>query len=78
MKGKQGRLWIISLFFSLVVFGVVWVMFAGKQIAGWAQRAIELNNLTGLEAFLLANLNLWVFLFMLITIIVAVSIAKND
>lgn len=63
-KKAQGG--ILSFIFSLIVFIIIWSMWLGKVINEWGARAITDNSLTGVEAFLFANLNLWIFLGLII------------
>ena len=49
----------------------VWAMFAAEKIRYWGIRTVELNNLTGIEAFAYSNMNLILF-FMSLIFIVAV------
>ena len=51
---------ILSVIFGLIVFAVLWALFFGAWANTWAQQAITVNSLTGIEAFLLANINLWI------------------
>ena len=53
---KKGH-YMISLVFIVLVFIFAWVTFLGKQLSYWGQRAIVDNGLTGIEAFILSNLN---------------------
>lgn len=57
---KKGQGGILSLFFVLGVFILVWVFFLAAWLAQIGADAITTNSLTGLEAFLWGNLNLWV------------------
>jgi len=49
-----------TIMFIVIIFVIVWAMFLGGWLASWGQQAIILNNLTGIEAFVYANLNLLV------------------
>lgn len=51
----------IYIFFSLIVFYMLWFLFLGGWLNGWAATAINDHSLTGLEAFLLANINIAVY-----------------
>lgn len=61
-KAQQGPL---AFIFLLILFVMAWALFFGEIIADWGQRAIATNGLTGIEAFLVGNLNLWIGLGML-------------
>jgi len=51
---------VLSVIFGLIVFMILWALFFGSWINTWAQQMITVNSLTGIEAFLVANMNLWV------------------
>lgn len=61
MAFRRG-LGIISFFFVLAVFVAVWALFLGSWLAQIGADAITTNSLTGVEAFVWGNLNLWVLL----------------
>lgn len=61
MGFKQG-LGIISFYFLLAVFIAMWALFLGEWLAQIGADAITRNSLTGVEAFIWSNLNLWVLL----------------
>ena len=69
---KKAQLPILSIFFGLVVFIILWAMFFGNWLNEWANFMIVNNSLTGLEAFLIAYINVWVFLGVIISIVVSV------
>lgn len=62
MNNKKGQIGVISVILALIVFFTLWGMFFASWLSYWAQSAITLNNLTGIEAFLLTYMNLWVFI----------------
>jgi len=53
---------IIGYFFILLIFCTLWAFFLADLLATFGAEAIANNNLTGLEAFIWGNLNLWVLL----------------
>lgn len=61
MSNKRG-LGIISFYFLLAVFITVWALFLAEWLAQIGADAIATNSLTGVEAFVWGNLNLWVLL----------------
>jgi len=65
----------IALIVSYLFFLMVWFLVIAEQLNTWGQIAIELNNLVGLEAFLFANLNLWVFIISLMALIAGVYVS---
>lgn len=58
-KGQQG---ILGFFVILGVFVVLWALFIGSWVAQIGADAIVTNNMTGFEAFIWGNLNLWILL----------------
>lgn len=61
MSNKRG-LGIITFYFLLAVFVAVWALFLGEWLAQIGADAIATNSLSGVEAFVWGNLNLWVLL----------------
>ena len=56
---------------ALVLFGIfllIWFLWLGGFVNQMGTSAMQLDNATGLEAFLLSNLNLAVFICMLLGI----------
>jgi len=53
---------ILGIIFGLMIFIVLWAMFFGEQISYWSNNMIDLNNLTGAEAFFMSYMNLWVLI----------------
>lgn len=58
--GKKGQVAILAVVFGLLVFVILWAMFFGAWVNTWSQQMITVNSLTGIEAFLVANMNLWI------------------
>lgn len=58
---RRGQIPVLGVMFSLLVFLVLWAMFFAQWLQAEANRAITINNFTGLEAFFLAYINFWVF-----------------
>jgi hypothetical protein len=75
LKNKKGQT-IITVIFMAIVFLFVWIMFAGKELGRWGQQAIIMGNLTGVEAFGFANLNLIVGFAFLIFIVVMATFSR--
>ncbi len=66
-KGKRGQAVFITVFFSEALFFIMYFMFFGNWMRQSGLDAIALNNLTGVSAFVMANLS---FLVALVVIIV--------
>ena len=73
-----GRINIVDLLVVVViVFIALWFLFFAEAITFWSQQAIALNNLTGIEAFLFNNLNMFVFIMSIITLIAGSYFASD-
>ena len=70
IKNKKAQTGILTVIFIVGTFLVVWIMFAGKELARWGNNAVIMNNLTGIEALGFQNLNLLVFFALLLFIFV--------
>lgn len=68
---KKGVI-VIYLFFAVLFFLLVWGVFLAPLIADVGARSVADNNITGVEAFFIENLNLVIFLALILVIIVVV------
>ena len=66
---KKGQLALIGVVFGLIIFFILYALFLGEWSQGWADKMVEDNDLTGLEAFLMSNFQLWIFIGLLIGVI---------
>jgi len=64
---KKGQL--LGVFFSLLIFLVLWTMFFAQWLNNWAQAMIISNSLIGLEAFFMSTINIWVYAGILIGLV---------
>lgn len=60
MRSKKAQVTVLGVIFGLIVFVVLWALFFGAWVNTWSQNMIDVNSLTGVEAFLIANMNLWI------------------
>jgi len=60
---------IITLFFWVISFILIWSLFVAKILNEWGQQAIINGGLSGVEAFFFANLNYIIGLVFLISIL---------
>jgi hypothetical protein len=74
---KKGQS-IITIFFWVVVFFIVFAMFFGKWINDVGKSAVVNNSLTGFEAFVLSNLNVVIIIGVLIFILVYVYVGGRQ
>ena len=72
-ENRKGQT-ILTVIFMSIVFLFVWIMFAGRELSRWGQQAILNGNLTGVEAFGFANLNLLVGVAFLVFFVVVASV----
>jgi len=68
----------ITLVFWLIIFVIVFFMFAGQVLIYWSNVAVTSNNLTGVEAFILVNMPLWFILILIISILAYVYIGGSN
>lgn len=76
---KKAQFQPIGIFFQVLIGMFFWVSGFAQSINYWTQASITANGLTGLTAFLLAYMNLWVLLgLMLLTSIGANMIGGTE
>lgn len=63
---RKAQFGVLSVIFGIIVFVILWALFFGAWVNTWAQQMITANSLTGIEAFLIANMNLWIGIGVLI------------
>lgn len=66
---KKGQMLLLSIVFGLIIFIILYGSFLGEWSNSWTEKAITDNSLTGIEAFLLKNFQLWIFIGLLIGIL---------
>ena len=64
---RRGQSGILSYFAVVFVFVINWALWLGAFLRDWGEQAVTVNSLTGIEAFLLSNINLFVFIGLLIS-----------
>lgn len=64
MVNKKSQ--IVAFLVIVVMFIIIWALVLGKFLSYAGQVAVESNSLTGVEAFVLLNLNLFVFIGLVI------------
>ncbi len=68
----------IAFIFTILVFVFLWLIWIGGWLVDVGKQGIIDGNLTGLEAFFYANLNLWVFIALLLGIMGYMYFAGGD
>lgn len=65
---------ILTILFFDVVFIILWALFLGGFVNTWTAQAVDSGNFGGIESLILANLNIVIFLaVILFNIIFAVA-----
>lgn len=60
-RRAQSVIPVLSVMFGLLVFVILWALFFGSWLSEVANEMIVTNGLTGIEAFLMSYINVWVF-----------------
>lgn len=58
----------IGFIFLVLVFVIVWFVWLGGAVGDWGHYIVLTNNYTGLEAFFYENLNMWIFITLILGI----------
>ena len=74
LKSNKGQLGILSVVFGLIMFIILWSLWLGGWLAQAGADLVLNNGLTGIEAFLASNLNLWVFVGLILGVLATVYI----
>lgn len=74
---RQGQTGIISYFFVVVVFVIIWAIWLGGFLAGVGEQAIAVNHLTGIEAFLYGNINLFIFIALAVSVVAVAVVVRG-
>ena len=69
LGSKKAQSGILAFIFALIVFFIAWATVLAGIITTHTQNAITTNGLTGAKAFLMANMNLWIVIFMAIALV---------
>jgi hypothetical protein len=73
---KKGQNGILSIIFGLFIFMLVWALAAGDLLKEYGEGAVVTYGYTGLIAFILTNMNLFVFFGLLIGIFIMVGTSQ--
>ena len=70
---KSGQIGLVKVFFLVLTFILLWAFWLGQWLNDWVGLAIENNpSMSGLEVFLLANINMWILLLLFVGILIYV------
>ena len=78
MTSKKGQAGLLGVVFGLIMFFILWSLFLASWVRTAAEDMIVNNSLTGLEAFLIANINLWIFSGILIGVLAVAYIGGRS
>lgn len=70
---KKGQFQIFALFIQVIIVLFFLGSGIGEQITFWTQRVITEESMTGLTAFILAYMNLWIIMGLMILVSIGVS-----
>lgn len=68
---KRGQLNLIRIFFIVIIFIFIWAFWLGQFLNEYSAQFLATGYVTGLEAFLWANLNLWIALGLFLGVLIA-------
>lgn len=63
---KKAQAGPIAFIIGVGLFIAFWAVLGTNFIGKWFSWGVERNNLTGVEAFLMNNINLWILIFLII------------
>lgn len=75
---RRAQVGPISLLIMDAFFIFFWAVWLGGWIGSIASETIARYNITGLEAFLWANINLWIFLGLLLGNIIYFAVGSSN
>lgn len=67
---KKGQSGIIEVFFMFVIFIILWFAWLGNWLSQISEMSMATGNFTGIEAFFYSNLNLVVWVCLIIGMLV--------
>jgi hypothetical protein len=70
---SKAQIGFVKIFFLVLTFVLMWAFWLGKWLNEWVALSIENTpSMSGLEVFLLANINMWILLLLFIGILIYV------
>lgn len=76
-QNKKGQLGILTFIFSFFIFIVFWAAAGGSLLKDFGESAIAEHGYTGFTAFVFANMNVFVFIGLLLAIIVSIGLMSR-
>ena len=75
---SKGQFGFVSVIILAIIFLIVFALAISGLVDSGVNIALSFVELTGLEAFLLRYLNLWIFLAFALATFVAISVGGNQ
>ena len=70
---NKAQIGLVKVFFLVLTFVLMWAFWLGRWLNEWVALSIENNpGMSGLEVFLLANINMWILLLLFVGILIFV------
>ena len=66
---KKGQIGIAGYLILILFFVIFWFVALGKLVSDVGAQVVETNSLTGIEAFFFSNLNLVIFIALILGLI---------
>ena len=72
-SNNKAQIGLVKVFFLVLTFVLMWAFWLGKWLNEWVALSIENTpSMSGLEIFLLANINMWILLLLFVGILIFV------
>ena len=72
-SNNKAQIGLVKVFFLVLTFVLMWAFWLGRWLNEWVALSIENNpGMSGLEVFLLANINMWILLLLFVGILIFV------
>jgi hypothetical protein len=71
-SNNKAQIGLVRVFFLLIIFVLIWGIWLGRFINEWVSEFLKQNYVTGIEAFLWANMNLWIGIMLFIGVLIFV------
>lgn len=70
---SKAQIGLVKVFFLVLTFVLMWAFWLGRWLNEWVALSIENTpSMSGLEIFLLANINMWILLLLFVGILIYV------
>jgi len=77
LSNSKAQMGILGFLFAYITTFIVWVTWASEPISYWAEQLILNGGITGVKAFLIVNMNFWVFLGFIIGLIIMIYVGSK-